>query len=97
MKNIVHKARDIKPGEIVFDRSNRFTIKEVCVGAGPGLISFIDMDGIWHGVYHPDEYLSVGDYPLADRSVTDFQQALQVAFEWAVSSRFTTRDATTNR
>jgi hypothetical protein len=41
--------------------------------------------------------LSVGDYTLADRSVTDFQQALQVAFEWAVSSRFTTRDATTNR
>jgi hypothetical protein len=29
--------------------------------------------------------------------VTDFQQALQIAFEWAVSSRFTTRDATTNR
>jgi len=57
MKIIEHKARDIKSGETVFDRSTRFIIKEVRVSAEHGPIAFIDMKGVWHGVYHPDEYL----------------------------------------
>jgi hypothetical protein len=96
VKIIVHKARDIKSGETVLDRSTRFTIKEVRVSAQHGLIAFIDTEGVWHGVYHPDEYLAVGDYPLADLSVTDFPEALQAAFEWVTSSKLTAREATLN-
>ena len=60
MKSI-EKARDIKSGETVFDRGTRFTIKEVRVGAERGRLAFIDIEGIWHGNYHPDEYLAVGE------------------------------------
>jgi hypothetical protein len=49
MRIIQHKARDIKSGETVLDRSTRF------------IIAFIDMEGVWHGLYHPDEYLGVGE------------------------------------
>jgi hypothetical protein len=61
VKIIEHKARDIKSGETVLDRSTRFIIKEVRVNAEHGLITFIDIEGVWHGVYHPDEYLGVGN------------------------------------
>ena len=61
MKIIEHKARDVKSGETILDRSTRFTIKEVHVSAEHGLIAFIDMEGVWHGVYHPDEYLGRGE------------------------------------
>lgn len=61
VKIIEHKARDIKPGETVLDRSTRFIIKAVRVNAEHGLITFIDMEGVWHGVYHQDEYLGVGN------------------------------------
>jgi hypothetical protein len=61
MRIIQHKARDIKSGETVLDRSTRFIIKEVRVNAEHGLIAFVDMDGVWHGVYHPDEYLGLGE------------------------------------
>jgi hypothetical protein len=61
VKIIEHKARDIKSGETVLDRSTRFIIKEVLVNAEHGLIAFVDMVGVWHGVYHPDEYLGVGN------------------------------------
>jgi hypothetical protein len=57
MKIIEHKARDIKSGETVIDRGTRFIIKEVRVSAEHGPIALIDMEGVWHGVYHPDEYL----------------------------------------
>jgi hypothetical protein len=92
MKVIQCKARDIKSGDTVLDRSTRFIIKEVRAGAEQGLIAFIDMEGVWHGVYHPDEYLAVGDDPLAELSVTDFPEALQAAFEWVMSSKLTGRD-----
>jgi hypothetical protein len=92
VKIIQHKAKDIKSGETVFDRSTRFIVKEIRVGAEHGLIAFIDMEGVWHGVYHPDEYLGVGDYPLADLSVTDFPEALQAAFEWVMSGKLIGRD-----
>jgi hypothetical protein len=57
MEIIEHKARDVKSGETVIDRGTRFIIKEVRVSAAHGPIALIDMEGVWHGVYHPDEYL----------------------------------------
>jgi hypothetical protein len=96
VKIIQRKARDIKSGETVLDRSIRFIIKEVRVSAENGLIALIDMEGVWHGVYHPDEYLGVGDYPLAELSVTDFPEALQAAFEWVMRSKPTGRDLQIN-
>lgn len=61
MKITEHKAGDVKSGETILDRSTRFTIKEVRVSAEHGLIAFVDMEGVWHGVYHPDEYLGLGE------------------------------------
>jgi len=61
VKIIEHKARDVKSGETILDRSSRFIIKEVRVSAEYGLISFVDMERVWHGVYHPDEYLGLGE------------------------------------
>jgi hypothetical protein len=58
VKIIGHKARDIKSGETVLDRSTRFIIKEV--RAERGLIAFIDTEGVRHGFYHPEEYLGAG-------------------------------------
>ena len=55
------KARNIKSGETVLDRGTRFIIKEVCVSAEPGRLAFIDMQDVWHGNYHPDEYLGIGE------------------------------------
>ncbi|HEY1234048.1 MAG TPA: hypothetical protein VGH22_11795 [Candidatus Binatia bacterium] len=57
----VEKARDIKSGETVLDRGTRFIIKEVCVSPEPDRIAFIDIEGRWHGNYHPDEYLGVAE------------------------------------
>ena len=57
MKIIEHKARDVKSGETVLDRSTRFIIKEVRVSAEHGPIALIDTEGVWHWVYYPDEYL----------------------------------------
>jgi hypothetical protein len=58
---IIEKAKYIRSGETVLDRCTRFTIKEVRVSAEDGGIVFIDMEGIAHGVYHPNEYLGVGE------------------------------------
>gem|GEM_PF-576646 len=55
----VEKARNIKPGERVFDSGTSFVVKEVCVSAE--FVVFIDMDGARHGVYHPDENLGIGE------------------------------------
>ena len=54
---LVEKARDVKPGERVFDSGTSFVVKEVCVSAE--FVSFIATDGIRHGVYHPDENLGI--------------------------------------
>lgn len=54
---IIEQAKYIKSGETVLDRGRRFTIKEVRVSAEYGPIALIDMEGVWHGVYHPNEYL----------------------------------------
>jgi hypothetical protein len=58
---IIAKAKHIKSGETVLDRGARFIIKEVLVSTNDGGIVFIDMEGAGHGVYHPDEYLGVGE------------------------------------
>ena len=60
MKSI-EKAKYIKSGETVVDRSIRFVIKAVRVRTNDGGIVFIDIEGVGHGVYHPDEYLGVGE------------------------------------
>ena len=58
---IFEQAKYIKSGETVLDRGNPFIIKEVRVSTNDGKIVFIDMEGIGHGAYHPDEYLGVGE------------------------------------
>jgi hypothetical protein len=58
---IIEKAKYIKSGETVLDRGTRFIIKEVHVSTNDGGIVLIDMEGVGHGVYHPDEYLGVGE------------------------------------
>jgi hypothetical protein len=59
VKIIGHTASDIKSGETVLDCGTRFIIQEVRVSAEHGGIAFLDTEGVWHGVYHPDEYLGV--------------------------------------
>jgi hypothetical protein len=68
---IIEKAKYIKSGETVLDRGTRFIIKEVRVGTNDGGIVFIDMEGVGHGVYHPDEYLGVGE-ELARKYATTY-------------------------
>ena len=55
------QAKYIKSGETVLDRGTQFIIKEARVSTNDGKIVFIDMEGVGHGVYHPDEYLGVGE------------------------------------
>jgi hypothetical protein len=57
---IIEQAKYIKSGETVVDRGTQFIIKEVRIDTNDGKIVFIDMEGVGHGVYHPDEYLGVG-------------------------------------
>jgi hypothetical protein len=54
-------AKDITVGETVFNRSQSFIVKEVRVDAERGWIAFLDTEDFWHGWYHPDEYLRVGE------------------------------------
>ena len=58
---IFEQAKHIKSGETVLDRGTQFIIKEVRVDTNGGKIVFIDLEGVGHGVYHPDEYLGVGE------------------------------------
>jgi hypothetical protein len=53
------KAKDIKPGETVFNRGQKFIVKEVRVDTRDGWITFLDTEGVWRGPYHPEEYLGV--------------------------------------
>jgi hypothetical protein len=57
------KAKDIVPGDTVFDRGESFVVKEVRVDTEHGWIgiAFLDTEGVWHGPYHPEEYLGVGE------------------------------------
>ncbi len=53
------KAKDITVGETVFDRGQRFVVKEILVSRD--WIAFIDTEGVYHGAYHQNEYLGVGE------------------------------------
>jgi hypothetical protein len=53
------KAKDIKPGDIVFNRGQKFVVKEVRLDERAGWILFIDTEDIWRGPYNPEEYLGV--------------------------------------
>ena len=53
------KAKYITVAEKVHDRGKSFIVKEIL--AGQDWIAFIDTDGVYHGAYHPDEYLGVGE------------------------------------
>ncbi len=74
---IYEQAKYIKSGETVLDRGTPFIIKEVRVDANDGKIVFIDVEGAGHGVYHPDEYLGVGEElarkyaATCDRQITE--------------------------
>jgi hypothetical protein len=67
---IIEKAKYIKSGDTVLDRGTPFIIKEVHVSTTDGGIVFIDMEGVGHGVYHPDEYLGVGEELARKYAVT---------------------------
>jgi hypothetical protein len=53
------KAKDIKPGDTVFNRGQKFVVKEVSVDERDGWIMFLDAEGMWRGPYNPEEYLGV--------------------------------------
>jgi hypothetical protein len=76
---IIEKAKYIKSGETVLDRSSRFSIKEVRVSADDGGIVFIDMEGAGHGIYHPDEYLGVGE---------DLARKYAATYGWQIAEEF---------
>jgi hypothetical protein len=76
---IIEKAKYIKSGETVLDRGARFTIKDVLFSADDGGIVFIDMEGAAHGVYHPDEYLGVGE---------DLARQYAKTYGWQIAEEF---------
>ena len=56
------KAKDITVGETVFNRGQKLYRQRGPRRCGTSLDRrpFLDTEGIWHGWYHPDEYLGVG-------------------------------------
>jgi len=72
---IIAKAKHIKSGEPVLDRGTRFIVKEVHVRTNDGGIMFIDMEGVQHGAYHPDEYLGVGQ---------DLARKYAATYDWQI-------------
>ena len=79
---IIEKAKYIKSGETVLDRGTRFIIKEVRVDMNDGKIIFIDMEGVGHGVYHPDEYLGVGEELARKYAATYGRQIAEEIYRW---------------
>ena len=77
---IIAKAKYIKAGETVLDRGTRFIIKEVRVRTNDGGIVFIDMEGVRHGAYHPDEYLGVGEELGHESAATYNWQIVEAAY-----------------
>src|SRR4029450_2296294 len=68
---IIEQAKNIKSGETVLDRGTGFIIRGGGVSTNDGGIVFIDTEGVGHGVYHPDEYLGVGE-ELARKYATTY-------------------------
>jgi hypothetical protein len=90
---IIQKAKYIKSGETVLDRGTQFIIMEVRVDTNGGKIVFIDMEGVGHGVYHPDEYLGVGEELAREYAATYDWQIVEEIYRLAnmSSKRFTNR------
>jgi hypothetical protein len=80
---IIEKAKYVKSGETVLDRGTRFIIKEVRVNADDGGIVFIDMEGVGHGAYHPDEYLGVGEELARKYAATYDWQTVEEIYQLA--------------
>jgi hypothetical protein len=76
----IAQAKHIKSGRTVFDRGTRFVIKEVHLRVSDGGIMFIDMNGVRHGVYHPDEYLAVGEELASNRAAIYDWQIVEEAY-----------------
>jgi hypothetical protein len=74
---IIEQAKYIKSGETVVDRGTPFIIKEVRVDTNDGKVVFIDMEGVGHGVYHPDEYLGVGEELARKYAATNGRQTAE--------------------
>jgi hypothetical protein len=73
------KAKYIKSGQTVLDRGTPFIIKKVRVSRYYGGIVFIDIEGVRHGVYHPDEYLGVGE---------ELARKYAATYDWQISEEF---------
>jgi hypothetical protein len=53
------RARDVQVGDIVLDRGQTFTVRQVRVNRGTGAIIFIDVNNQIHGPFAEAEYLGV--------------------------------------
>ena len=79
---IIEQAKYITSGETVVDRGTQFIIKEVRVDTNDGKIVFIDMEGVGHGLYHPDEYLGVGEELARKYAATYGRQIAEEIYRW---------------
>ena len=79
---IIAKAKHFRSGQTILDRGTRFIIKEVRARTNDGGIVFIDVEGVRHGVYHPDEYLGIGENLPHDAATYDWQ-IVEEAYLWA--------------
>jgi hypothetical protein len=53
------QVTDIQIDDVVLDRGQTFTVKEIRVHRTTQQIGFIDTEGNFHGWYVPEEYLGV--------------------------------------
>jgi hypothetical protein len=53
------QIKNLKPGDVIINRSRRFTVKRIVVNQQTGMIDIIDTDDERHGPYHPDEYIGI--------------------------------------
>jgi hypothetical protein len=53
------QVKNLRPGDVIINRSRRFTVKRIVVNRNTGMIDIIDTDDEHHGPYHPDEYIGV--------------------------------------
>jgi hypothetical protein len=53
------QAKDIEIGDVVLDRGETFTVKEIRIHRTTRQIGFFDTEGNFHGWYVPEEYLGV--------------------------------------
>ena len=79
---IFEQAKYIKSGETVLDRGTQFMIKEVLVSTNDGKIVFIDMEGVGHGAYHPDEYVGEGEELARKYTATYGRQIAEEIYRW---------------